>query len=175
MNYDKDLSKSAKAFEDHVAPLLKRKLKLEKIIACEDKQNDAERVLDYNACIDYLISRGEHVSGLASRVSFKPEYKDKLTLRKARSNGRPTEYQKLEDAIDAGIYPKIFCAACVVDDELVSCAVVQTIDLLNFIDRYKPPIKTNFDRDKKQSQAYFVVDLLEMEQLKYPVHFLTDN
>ena len=175
MNYDKDLSKSAKAFEDHVAPLLKRKLKLEKIIACEDKQNDAERVLDYNACIDYLLYKGGHVTGLASRISFKPDYKNKLTLRKERSNGRPTEYQKLEGAIKSGIYPKIFCAACVVLDELVSCAVVQTTDLLNFIDRYKPPTKTNFDCDKKQSQAYFVVDLLEMEQLKYPVHFLTDT
>ena len=173
--YDKQLNDSARAFRKHIAPILKQKWNLDRITPCEGKKTPEARKADYENCIDYQLYKGGRRCGLANRILFRAEYKGKITLRKSRSNGKPTEYQKLKAAIKSGdVYPEFFCVACVVANEVKSCAVVRTTDLLNFIDKTNPPTFTNYDCDKRQRQEYFCFDLVKMQQLKYPVWILAD-
>lgn len=168
--YDKALTKSARAFRKHIAPLLKQKLKLDKIISCEDKNSATKRDLDYKHCIDYQLFKGGRMCGLANRILFRAELNHKFTLRKSRSNGTPTEHEKIKAAIEnGGIYPELFCISCVVGDLVQSCAIVRTADLIKFIAETNPPTKTNTDRDKNQTQEYFCFDWRDLQKHGYNV------
>lgn len=173
--YNNFLSKSARAFRKHIAPLLKQKWSLDRIISCEGQQSLEAQKDDYEHCIDYRLFKGGRQCGLANRILFKLKYKNKITLRKSRSNGRATEYQKLKTAVKSGgIYPEIFCVSCVVGDEIKSCTAVRTQDLLKFIDETHPPTAISYDRDKKQSQEYFYFDVSQMIQKGYHVWILSN-
>ena len=173
--YTKQLTKSAVAFRKHIAPILKKKCGVEKIVSCEGGQSPAQRDADYQQCIDYQLFKGGRRIGLANRILFRAEYKDKITLRKARSNGKPTEYQKLKSAVENnGTYPEFFCISCVVDDEVKSCIIFRTSDLLKFIDETDPPVRTNYDSDKQQRQDFYCFDWAELLRQGYKVWILTD-
>lgn len=174
--YNQALKKSTHAFQNFVEPLLKEKLpSLTDIFSCENELTPAEQALDYHSCIDYLLLfKGGRMYGLANRILFRAELNHKFTLRKSRSNGTPTEYQKLKAAMNNGIFPKVICVSCVVDNALKSCAIVRTADLMKFIAETNPPTRTNTDYDKNQTQEYFCFDWRDMKQQGYNVWILAD-
>lgn len=172
--YNKSLNKSSRAFREHIAPILKQKWSLDRITPCEGTESPEAQKADYEHCIDYQLFKGGRQCGLANRILFRAEYKGKITLRKSRSNSKPTEFQKLKAAIkNGGIYPEIFCVSCIVGDKVKSCAVVRTSDLMKFISETNPPTFTNYDRDKHQRQEYFCFDLSQMVQKGYRVWILS--
>lgn len=176
--YDEALSKTTAAFSKHVEPLICKKWSLDFVHACEGKADGLDRALDYRHSIDYLLFKGGRMFGLANRVLFRREYTDKITLRKKRINivtkeETPSDYLKFKTAIeDKDAYPEYFCVACVVDDVLVNCVAVQTADLIKFIDETNPPLRTNTDADKNQTQEYFLFDWRDMKKRGYKVWIL---
>ena len=173
--YDRALTKSARAFRNHIVPILKQKLKLDKIISCEDKNSATKRDLDYKHCIDYQLFKGGRICGLANRILFRAELNHKITLRKSRSDGTPTEHEKIKSAIEnGGIYPELFCVSCIVANSVKSCALIRTADLMKFIEETNPPTRTNTDHDKNQTQEYFCFDWRDMLQCGYNVWILVD-
>lgn len=173
--YNQALNKSTLAFQHFIEPLLKEKLQIADIFSCENEHTPAVQALDYHSCIDYLLLfKGGRMCGLANRILFRDELNHKITLRKSRSNGKPTEYQKLKAAMNNGIYPKVICVSCVADNALKSCAIVRTADLMKFIEETNPPTRTNYDTDKNQTQEYFCFDWRDMQKHGYYMLILAD-
>ena len=173
--YNKDLSRSVKMFNRHVEPLIRKEWQVEFIHACEGKEDGLDGALDHRHSIDYLLFKGGRMHGLANRILFKKKSANKITLRKKRINREtkeetPSDYLKLKKAIEEkDAYPEYFCVACVVDDVLVSCVTVQTVDLIKFIDETNPPIYKNIDEDKNQIQEYYCFDWRDMKKSGYKV------
>lgn len=173
-HYNRQADKSARTFQKLAVPLMQSKWNIDSVHICEGKRNYRDRKRDFEHATDYLLYKGGRWHGLAARVSFKRKYKNKFTIRQSRSNGTETELQKLENN-SADKRPELICQACVVDDELLSCAAVRTEDLLQFIADTKPPLYQNYDPDKNQYQFYYTIDWLALKQAGVPLFILAET
>lgn len=154
-----DLSRSAKAFEFLVWPVLRQviggKLVHVELIARQDFAKD----LDVRAGIDAWHIHDRGIRGLASRVQAGRAW-DTFTVRRSRATGVATEYEKRCYAIQAGegwIYPHLTIQAYITAwdmGRLLSVGVARTADLMRFIQAHEDTVTV---RSAPDGNTFFVV------------------
>lgn len=156
----KDALKNAtQDFNRHVKPILSALWKDCQIFSCEDQQDPLLRALDNYAGIDYLILREnqQRIIGLASRVQRGFNFQT-FTIRAARESGTKTELEKRLNAITGGaLFPTLTLQAYLSTDgeELLQMALVSTIDLFDFIQKF--PSQSKHTGENQHGQASFIV------------------
>ncbi len=132
MTVKEDLKKSTYAFYRYVEPFLKKELGW-RILPCEMVDNEAMRVLDRQAGIDFWAVDDDGVRGVASRIQYGRMYPT-FTVRYRRRNGATTEFAKRVKAIEEGyLYPYYTMQAYIIQNELVGIGVVKTESLYQYI------------------------------------------
>ncbi len=168
-NVLQDMNDSSRAFLAVVWPKIRKACSDGDICPVEvlDDSKIAEQ-LDTLAGIDvWQTKTGIGVRGIASRVQFGDKAWNTFTIRLERQSGIATEYEKRLDAIETGkfIYPYLTVQAYVTnrrDPVLLSCAVVKTKDLYEFIEyraasgRPLVPRKSTDDKTGQWARFYWV-------------------
>lgn len=140
-----DLKDSIRDFNQFVVPaIIDKKLVEGRIIQVESNDPDELRnVLDTVGGIDaWQISREHGMQGVSSRIQWGESW-DTFTIRDKRTTGTKTERAKRSEAIASGnvLYPSLAIHAYITKRdsgtarELVSIAVVSTVDIFDLIDR----------------------------------------
>jgi hypothetical protein len=135
-----DMKKSSRLFLDIVWPAIHSKCGGGEIIPVETLEDSAlAEQMDMLAGIDvWQTKSGEGCRGIASRVQSGANAVDRagrpwntFTIRRRRSSGATTEWEKRVEAIQTGrwLYPYLTVQAYVYDDKLLSAAVARTRDL----------------------------------------------
>lgn len=169
-NWNVDLSDSVKALDqikNTVLPkLISGKIhsieKSEKdiLIKCNtsiDIQNPILKLFDTKSGIDYIRENNDGLQGIASRVQWGKSW-ESFTIRYARHTGTETEFEKRKRQIKDGyLYPAFTLQAYFdnrADNNLLSIAVIKTIDLYKFTDEYPELVKYR-NSDNKFAVIYW--------------------
>lgn len=118
------------------------------------------RALDNYAGIDYLILREniQRVIGLASRIQRTGLNYQTFTLRQARDNGTPTEYEKRIKAIASdSLFPTLTLQAYLTTDgeQLLQMGLANTVDIFDFV-RRNPSNEIKHTNENQHGQASFI-------------------
>lgn len=140
-----DLSDSARALLTIKDTILKELISGE-IHSIESSKDAVLILFDKKSGIDYIRENEEGLQGIAARVQWKVNYKT-FTIRKTRHTGTETEYEKRKNAIKSGyIYPAFTMQAYFdnrIDNNLLSIAMMRTLNLYEFIDKYPGKVYQN--------------------------------
>ena len=159
---------ATKDFNRHVKPFLLALWIGCEIFSCEEQQDPLLRALDNYAGIDYLILREDvqQVIGLASRIQRTGLNYQTFTIRKARDNGSPTEYEKRITAIAGGrLFPALTLQAYLSTDgeQLLQMGLANTVDLFNFI-RRNPSEQKHTNENQRGQASFFAVKWSDFER-----------
>jgi hypothetical protein len=135
-NFNVAMEKTANAFQDICAPELKKILPYTFISIEKDTSVEALRMLDIEAGLDVLVNLHDEgvVRGMASRIQ--PDYKNwkTFTVRKERSSGARTEYEKKRAALNNdGLHPFYTMQAYTINGKLEGMAICHTKELFRLI------------------------------------------
>lgn len=144
MNLNSQLSDSARDFLNVVWPKIKELSWLDGELAPVEATTIKEwaNKLDTLSGIDaWYIKKNSGLSGIASRVQWKPEQSQKypyntFNIRYKKPSGAKTEYQKRIEAINSDgelLYPYWTCHAYLCDKEfgpILSMALARTVDVI---------------------------------------------
>lgn len=169
-----DMRKSMERVEK-ARPIIAELLNGGEIIPIEGDDSEICRLLDMTCGTDYVQAYKQKglVWGVASRIqTIKQGYKpyNSFTVRKERSSGALTEYEKRIYAIKHnGIYPFLTMQAYVdEDDNFLSVGVAKTTDILEFVENGFA--YSNHTGAKQIGQAsFFVCKWGEMQRRGYKV------
>lgn len=183
-----DLAWSTKAFLDLVWPVLSKKLP-GKLILVEGKtlaqaqgmrlpEDDPSSDLDRLAGIDaWHIERDRGIQGVGSRIQECPPpwapY-NTFTIRKSRTTGARTEYQKRKNAIKTGhLYPHLTVQGYITkkhDGELLSFAVAPTEGIISAIGEWLKlgqPDRMGIEVNRTGNASFYVVDWSPIAEIVY--------
>lgn len=142
----RDLSRSAKAFQDVVWPAIADYTGGGELVSVEGvSATEFAKALDVLAGIDawHLLSNDGRMRGIASRVQWMAPGKspwNSFTIRKSRTSGASTEYVKRMHALrnwrDGWLFPGLTVQAYLEQgtDKLLSVGVVRTLDLFKHVE-----------------------------------------
>jgi len=144
------LEESNKAFLEVVWPIIKEVCgagQIKPVEVIED--NDLAHDMDVKCGIDiWQTVEGEGCRGIASRVQWNKNFKT-FTIRKEKTNGMKTEYEKRKKAIESGsyIYPYLTCQAYIKKEGfvLMGGAIARTTDIFRAIERNYFQIRKTID------------------------------
>ena len=169
------MSKTMKNFNEKVLPILKAHNSKCRYVSIEGRANDEiTKDFDILAGIDaYRADVGE-MRGIASRIQFTkkgyPSF-DTFSVRASRDSGALTEYAKRKHAIKTGaLYPYYTLQAYIGDSETV-VGICKTKDLLDYIDKYNPPMR-HTGASQIGGAGFYVCKWAEMKEKGYPVLIL---
>lgn len=134
-NFNQAHENSKSDFWQSVQPILEQLLHPCKIILMESRQDSLAKYLDVYCGIDaFIIShKDKNVTPLASRIQKDKDYQT-FTVRNKRDSGTTTEYFKLLKAEQKQtLRPILTLQAYVGDGKLLSMALAQTSDILDYI------------------------------------------
>lgn len=136
--WDKERARlSAIAFKQ-VIPMAEQTLN-GKIISIERSGSQIANVLDLKCGVDGLLIHNEGVYGIAHRVGYNKDWST-FTIRVKDSSGAKTEIDHLNSN---GIKPYYHIQSYIKGDVILSMAIAKTVDILDYIERCSPCIKTN--------------------------------
>lgn len=111
-----------------VTPIINELLAGWKLIPVAGQQDEACNALDKTCGIDYLLTNDEQVYGVSSKVQYGKNYRT-FTLSKGA-------YEKRSEALSSGsVLPHFTMQGYVNGGEIIGLAIVETEDLLDFIER----------------------------------------
>ena len=159
------LSKTIRQYEEYIRPIIGQYINGDIQPVEGTTNNKIAEKLDQLAGTDLFCIREDGLTGIASRIQTTTKNWHTFTVRKARQSGAPTEYQKRKHAIENDLFfPKFTYQAYVTKDtggKLIALGVVQTRDLINYIDRYNPPIKRT-GRGQCGQAEFYICDWYDM-------------
>lgn len=130
----------------------------------ENSDNEVLRMFDAYSGIDLIGNNNNQIYGIASRIQYNVAY-NTFTIRYARHTGTKTEYAKRIHAIKNGyMYPRFTLQAYVKDEQIVSAAIMLTVDLYNFMDENPSMVHT-----KCSDNEFKFVKWADIETSKYPI------
>lgn len=148
---DSDKKQSADDFEKIVSPVIEKYCGAT-IIHLEKLQGKLPLMLDRHFSTDALYIKGGKMFGVSSRIQRGKNYYG-FSSRAERDSKNKTELQKHSDAIANDDYlPEITLQAYIVGDDL-TVGLANTVDVVDFIKKYKPQPKHT--RKGKVGQAEF--------------------
>jgi hypothetical protein len=124
------------------------------IYSIENSNNEILILLDRLSGIDYIRKDESGLQGIAARVQWGKDWQT-FTIRSSRHTGSKTELEKRIFQIKNGYFFPAFTLQAYFDNRsdnnLLSIAVIKTIDLYNFI------IKNPDEIEKRKSDNEFIV------------------
>lgn len=109
-----------------------------KIINVENSPEFMAQLLDTKCGVDGLLIHAKGVYGIAHRVGYNKDWST-FTIRVKDSSGAKTEIDHLNST---GIRPYYHIQSYVKGDILLSMAIARTNDIVDYIKRYSPTVKT---------------------------------
>lgn len=175
-DFETDLTDSAYDFLKIVYPRLKQlnfiRGNLIPIEAATDiKFKNLAQKFDQLAGIDvWQIVENEGIKGIASRIQWGEKAWNTFTIRKSRSSGAKTEYEKRLYAIETNewIYPYYTIQAYISErrtGRLISMAITKTVDIFDIIKKGNYIEKIN----KQDNNVFMIVSWEEMKQHNYKI------
>lgn len=127
----------------------------------EDSANPLERELDRKHGVDGVITDGDGwTHNYASRVTFKPQYQN-FTVRGYRPSGTKTEIDKIGQVDEPK--PEFHIHTCVGSDGRGALvAIDETVELYQYIERYKPGMRYN----RQDGVGFYPVDFKPLANVK---------
>ena len=162
MCFEKDAEKSRRAFDKFTRHALNRHFDGNKLIrSFEGSQDPVERELDIkHGCDGGIVDRDNWAHYFASRVQF-GKYYGTFTVRGYRPTGTATEIHKLRR--EEGAKPEFHVQTYVDSDgQGAVVGIVETIELVQYIDRHKPEMK--FARDG--GQGFYPVPFADLAGIR---------
>lgn len=145
-----DATDSVKAIESIIGTILPKLINGE-IVSVEGQNNDVLIMLDTLSGVDYIRIDNSGLQGIAARVQWGKNW-DTFTIRAERHTGTKTEYEKRVEQIKKGyFYPAFTMQAYFdnrTDNNLESIAIIKTLDLYEFIEKYPNKVQTRFSDNK---------------------------
>ena len=116
MNYQQDARRSDKVFMETCAAPLKKLFKASSVISTAPHKEKFERLLDYSG-VDYLVDSPRFgLVPIQAKVSFGGKQYRNFVIRRSRSSGALTDYDKLSRAKKYGTISPLWHVAVFVDD-----------------------------------------------------------
>lgn len=163
MNYvEHDARKSVAAFRKFTEYAIRAHFGANaKIRSFEDSANTDEHERDLKYGIDGVITDGEGwTHNYASRVTFKPQYQN-FTVRGYRPSGTKTEIDKIGQVDEPK--PEFHIHTCVGSDGRGALvAIDETVELYQYIERYKPGMRYN----RQDGVGFYPVDFKPLANVK---------
>lgn len=140
-----DLNSAARAIKS-ISDTVLPKLISGKLHSVENADNDLLLLMDQVSGIDLIRQDCNGLQGVAARVQFGSNFKT-FTIRAERRNGAETELAKRLRQIEQGYFYPAFTMQAYFDSRkslnLMSVAVVKTVDLYRFIQNKPSKVYTN--------------------------------
>lgn len=160
--FKESLKAARQDFERHIRPLFKLLWPDCEIFSAEDQQDPLLKALDTCAGIDYLILHPEQqkIRALACRLQRYGMNYATFTIRYERESGKKTEYEKRAEAIAGGeMYPVLTLQGYLSKDgdKLLAAALVNTIDLYDYMRKYPSEVEIRTTGNNQFGQAKFKV------------------
>lgn len=158
----KNAALSAKAFRQ-IIPLAEQTLN-GKIISIEQNDDQITKLLDTKCGVDGLLIHAKGVYGIAHRVGYDVAW-NTFTIRVKDSSGAKTEIDHLNSN---GIKPYYHIQSYIKGDVLLSMAIARTIDIVDYISRYSPPIKIA----SKSGDQFTIIKWSDFAQAGYKIKII---
>lgn len=126
---------SAKMFNMTI-PIIEQQLN-GKIITIEQNNDYLSQLLDKKCGVDGLLIHNKGVYGIAHRVGYNKDWST-FTIRVKDSSGAKTEIDHL---CSTGIKPYYHVQSYIKGDIILSMAIARTNDIVDYIEKYSPPVK----------------------------------
>lgn len=147
-------------------PIIASLLNGGEIMPVEGSDDEVCKMLDLTCGTDYFQVYRESglVWGIASRMQeidtnrFKKPF-NTFTVRKARTSGAKTEYEKRKHAIkNGGVYPFLTMQGYVdkQSKSLMSLAIAKTTDIMDYVDKGFADVKHTGESQNGQAEFYVV-------------------
>ena len=158
MSYQQDANRSEKVFMETCAAPLKKLFKASSVISTATHKEKLERLLDYSG-VDYLVDSPQFgLVPIQAKLSFGGKPYRNFVIRRSRSSGALTDYDKLSRAKKYGTISPLWHVAVFVDDDgNADGALVHTADLLNFIDDGQADVRSY------QNGSFYTCDWQRLE------------
>jgi hypothetical protein len=144
-NWSTDLDNAAK----YVAQITSSLDITHHISSIENTQDGILAMFDQFSGIDWIGKTPENnLYGVAVRVQWVNDSKawNSFTVRSKRHTGTKTEYEKRIQSIKEGFFYPMFTIQAYIDrksDKIVSVALVKTVDLYEYMDKYSYEVTSN--------------------------------
>ena len=158
----KSAALSAKAFKQ-IIPIAEQQLN-GKIISIEQNDDQITKLLDTKCGVDGLLIHNKGVYGIAHRVGYDVAW-NTFTIRIKDSSGAKTEIDHL---CSNGIKPYYHIQSYVKGDVLLSMAIAKTDDIVDYIEKYSPPIKTA----NKSGDKFTIIKWSDFKSANYKIKIL---
>lgn len=149
-DWNKDLNDSVKAIRE-IKDLISEKMGGDEIIRVEMVDNPYCKLLDETGGIDYLYRDENGIQSIAARVQFGGTFST-FTIRKERSSGSKTEFEKRIYAIKNGYhFPTHTLQAYFIDRknfEILNFAIIRTVDLYKLYETNRELFNTQSSDNK---------------------------
>lgn len=161
--WDKDASKKSALMFSLTIPFIERELG-GKIINLELQDDQISKILDQKCAIDGLLIHTKGVYGLAHRVGYNYDWHT-FTIRIEDSESSCTEINHLKST---GLKPKYHIQSYIKGDVVLSMAIAKTEDLVDYIEKYDPKIKTC----SASGDKFAIIDWYEFKSADYKIKIL---
>lgn len=173
--FKQSMTKTMSDFNEKVLPVLNKNYPSMKFVEVEGKaDNEITKDFDVYAGIDVYGVRlaVSDMIGIASRIQRSKKAWRTFTVRKERKSGSLTEYAKRKYAISKGsLYPMLTMQAYIEENDNVVIGIVRTKDLIEYIDKCEPKIRTT-GSDKIGQASFFVCPWDDILKNGYKVYIL---
>ena len=159
---DRDARKSVAAFRKFTTLAIKAHFGDDATIhSYENSENPDEHKRDlYNAIDGVIVDSDGWTHNYASRVTFKPQYQN-FTVRGYRPSGTKTEIDKIGQVDEPR--PEFSIQTCVDGDRRGAVvAIAETVELYQYIERYKPGMRYN----RQDGVGFYPVDFKPLANVK---------
>ena len=161
--WDKNSSKKSALTFNMTIPFIERELG-GKIINLELQDDQISKILDQKCAIDGLLIHTKGVYGLAHRVGYNYDWHT-FTIRIEDSESSCTEINHLKST---GLKPKYHIQSYIKGDVVLSMAIAKTEDLVDYIEKYDPKIKTCSSSGDK----FAIIDWYNFKSVGYKIKIL---
>jgi len=170
-NWNSDLKKSNRLFVDIVYPEIEDIFfKHGGLIPVESEtSNEVSEILDRRAGIDfwYVSLESNDMYGIANRVQWDGNKWNTFTVRKERSTGSKTEFEKRKNQVNRNVlYPKYTLQSYVEEGKLLSSAIVNTSDLIEYVCKGSKDEEYSVKsvRSRTGWETFYVVDWSKVDE-----------
>lgn len=138
-----------------------------KIITIEQNNEYTAQLLDKKCGVDGLLLHTKGVYGIAHRVGYNKDWST-FTIRVKDSSGAKTEIDHLKST---GIKPTYHIQTYVKGDILLSMAIARSEDLVDYIERYSPMIKSS----SQSGDQFAIIKWTDFKSVGYKIKILRGN
>ena len=146
-----------------VIPIIEQQLN-GKIISIEQNNDQITKLLDTKCGVDGLLIHNKGVYGIAHRVGYDVAW-NTFTIRVKDSSGAKTEIDHL---CSTGIKPYYHIQSYVKGGTILSMAIAKTDDIVDYIEKYSPPIKTA----GKSGDKFTIIKWCDFDKAGYKIKIL---